>query len=947
MKLNFESNLEHQIKAIQSVVSLLDGQSKEKQESTFHFQVKGNSINLTDQEIQNNLKRVIAENELNADICKLDSGIDYCIEAETGTGKTYIYLRTIIELYSVYGLNKFLIIVPSIAVKEGVLKTLESTKKHFRDLYSMNYDYYEYSSKKLNRIKQFVDSPTLQIMIMTLQSFNHEDRIMNQSSRDDNIDGLSYMGAIAQTKPIIIMDEPQEGMDSDNSQGKISRFQPSLKLRYSATHKVLKNLIYRLTPSDAYKLNLVKKVEVLSVSEKNTESNLLLNLTEATFMLGKINAKIEVQKINATGEIKNCIIIVKEKDNLYDKTKNIAYQGLVVEKIYKSMTDPTPKIQFKNGTEIKQGKTEKNLEPIFRQQIRWTIIKHYQKKTKLAEINVKPLSLIFIDRVANYRDDNGIIKKIFEEEIGLYLKEELAKNSHPQSEIANLDAQNSLSQKGWQSQTDGVVSSSTPQKHLPAFGGTPLGEENFKEYITSIQGSYFAKNSKGEETDLTKSILNDKEMFDTILKDKEKLLSFECPIEFIFSHTALGVGWDNPNIFTIATLNETVSEIKKRQEIGRGLRICVNQDGKRVYDSPDTQIGFETNLLTVVPNQSYESFVALYQNELDEQYGAGNIIGNMTNAKRSETIIKRKQAVFESDDFNNLWSKISQITDYQVFIDDENVVKRCIEKLNTIGTSNYVIQISNTRIKSLEDTIESEELGSDQIQTKIQNYPLTDIIQALSDQSQLSIPNCVRIVMGIKDKKQITQNPASWISQATKQIKNILLIEMVRGVKYITTDEQPDKNIFAESYPTKGDTVSIKNGLYDAIVYDSLVEKDFAVASDIQSNNASLVIKLPKSYKIKTPVGNYEPDWAIVMSKNSMDGSQAKYYFVIETKGTNDLNDLKAITEHEKLKIECAIQHFKAIGLETMESGYLAPIKDYASFKNKAENLQPVTNNEN
>ncbi len=895
MKLNFEANLEHQIKAIQSVIDLLDGQTKNIANSTIQFKVKGNSINLSEQEIQDNLKKVIASNGLSVDKCKVETGIDFCIEAETGTGKTYIYLRTIIELFHTYGLNKFLIIVPSIAVKEGVLKTLESTKKHFRDLYNTNYDYYEYSSKKLNRIKQFVDSPNLQIMIMTLQSFNHDDRIMNQSSRDDNIDGLSYMDAIAQTNPIIIMDEPQEGMDSDNSIEKISRFQPAFKLRYSATHKVLKNLIYRLTPSDAYKLNLVKKVEVLSVSEKNTESNLFLHLIEASFVVGKITAKIEVQVANSEGVAKIKIITVKEKDDLYSKTNNIAYQGLIVEKIYKSMMDPTPKIQFKNGLEIKQGKSEKNLEPIFRQQIKWTIFKHYEKKAKLAELNVKPLSLVFIDRVANYRDDNGIIKRIFEEEIKLFL-------SYKE------------------------------------------GKEPTQDFVTSIQGSYFAKNSKGEETDLTKSILNDKAMFDTILKDKEKLLSFECPMEFIFTHTALGVGWDNPNIFTIATLNETVSEIKKRQEIGRGLRICVNQDGKRVYDDIDTQTGFETNLLTVVPNQSYESFVGGYQNELDEQYGHGNEKVTIVDAKKPEVIIKRNQKSFESKDFQHLWSKISKISDYRVSLNDDQVVKLCIIELNKIQTSNYVIQVSLNRIKGLEGVIESEELGSDQIQTKIQDYPLTDVIQALSNQSKLSIPNSVRIVMGIQDKSQISRNPASWISQAAKQIKNILLSEMVRGVTYITTDEQPNSNIFLDSYTTKGDTQAIQNGLYDKIIYDSIVEQKFALDAD-SDNNASLIIKLPKSYKIKTPVGNYEPDWAIVMSKNSMEGNQAKFYFVIETKGTNDINDLKAITEHEKLKIECAIKHFQAIGFETMDSRYLAPIKDYQSVKNQSENLPAIANN--
>ena len=263
--------------------------------------------------------------------------------------------------------------------------------------------------------------------------------------------------------------------------------------------------------------------------------------------------------------------------------------------------------------------------------------------------------------------------------------------------------------------------------------------------------------------------------------------------------------------------------------------------------------------------------------------------------------------------------------------------------MNKIQTSNYVIQVSINRIQSLEGMIESEEMGSDQIQTKIQNYPLTDIIEVLSDQSQLSIPNCVRMVTGIKDKKQITQNPASWISQATREIEIVLLTEMVRGVKYFPTNEKPDKNIFVESYPTKGNTVEIKNGLYDRIIYDSsTVELPFAQDSD-KDSNASLVIKLPKSYKIKTPVGNYEPDWAIVISKNDMKNNNQKYYFVIETKGTNEINDPE-LADKERFKIKCAIEHFKAIGLETMDSRYLAPIKDYASFKNEVDKLKSKSN---
>jgi len=451
---------------------------------------------------------------------------DFSVEMETGTGKTYIYLRTILELYRNYGLTKFLIVVPSIAVKEGVMKTLDMTRDHFNELYNEKIQYFEYDSKKTTRVRHFAYSNTLQVMVMNVQAFSSDDKIINQE-RDAN-NGAKLIDLIRSIRPVVIMDEPQEGMDSKNMEKRFDQLDPLFKLRYSATHKNPINLVYRLTPYEAYNQGLVKKIEVYSIHEENTQSNVEIEFMEIKFTSAKPEAKLQLNYKVGT-DFKTKVGFFKELDNLEEKTKNPAYKGWIIERIYKDLMDNTEKVKFSNGVELTKGsKHGWDKESIFREQIRWTIKRHFQKKDQYKDLGIKVLSLFFIDRVANYVLPEGIIRKLFVE---LY-----------------------------------------NQEYKERYGSEPLN-------VDQVHNGYFAKTKSDEYTDNVNSMQKNKEIYNLIMKDKERLLSFEEPLEFIFSHSALGVGWDNPNVFQICTLNESHSETKKRQEIGRGLRICVDKTG--------------------------------------------------------------------------------------------------------------------------------------------------------------------------------------------------------------------------------------------------------------------------------------------------------------------------------------------------------------------------------
>ena len=586
MKFRLE-NPQHQMTAIQSVVDIFRGMERNTYDNAHNEDIHMNVCSLSSRQIYNNIQSIIHENGVSETQAFLVNENDACVEMETGTGKTLTYLQTAYELFRQYGLSKFIVLVPSVPIRQGVIDTFENFKEQLSDKYDITPNVFVYDSSKISLLHDFITSDNLQIMVLTMASFNSENNILNQVDREDMFNNLPHLESLAQTHPIILMDEPQEGMDTENSKQWIAKLQPLFKLRYSATHAVKKNVLYQLTPAESYRLGLVKKLEVLTVSESNDEATLKLEISQVQPTSTQVKVKLKLWKLNKSKgrfEFKESGLLKKD-DNLADKSGNESYRDYTISRIYKSMTDRKWHVVFTNGSEIIEGSSSSNKEQVWTLQLEWLIRRHFENRNRLRPQGIKNLSLIFIDRVANYMSpERPIIKQLFE------------------------------------------------QKYRQVYAEFNDGKQPADSDVLAAQGFYFAKTTQGEYTDKEDACRKNKEIFDEILHNKQRLLSFESPIEFIFSHSALGVGWDNPNVFGIATLNESYSENKKRQEIGRGLRICVNQSGERVYDSAETPEEEQINQLTIVPNETYETFARSYQQEYEEQYGIG---GNIPKPKHT------------------------------------------------------------------------------------------------------------------------------------------------------------------------------------------------------------------------------------------------------------------------------------------------------------------------
>jgi len=879
MKIKFEANLQYQKDAINSVVKLFEGAPYVRREDRISQEVSHNILKISQEKIFENYDNIVRENQIDEEKqYRNEELLDFTVEMETGTGKTYIYLRTILELYKQYGLTKFVIVVPSIAVKEGVVKTLNMTKDHFNEIYNEKIDFFEYDSRKTTRVRHFAYSNTLQVMVINVQAFNADDNIINQE-RDVN-NGEKLIDLIKAVRPVVIMDEPQEGMDSENMEKRFLALNPLLKIRYSATHKNPINLVYRLTPYEAYNQGLVKKIEVYSIHEENTQSNVEVEFKEIKLTSAKPQAKLELKYKSGT-DFKTKEGYFKELDDLEEKTNNPVYKGWIVERVYKDLMDGVEKVKFSNGVELTKGsKHGWDKESIFREQIRWTIKRHFKKKEEYKQLGIKVLSLFFIDRVANYVQEDGLIRKLFVE---LY-KEEYQKE----------------------------------------YGKEPNN-------IEQVHGGYFAKTTTGEYTDNINSIKKNKDIYNLIMKDKERLLSFEEPLEFIFSHSALGVGWDNPNVFQICTLNESHSEIKKRQEIGRGLRICVDKSGERYRDADTVVEGEEVNLLTVIPNESYQAFVTQYQEEIVAETGDRRET-KVRNARKGANKININEDILDSEDFKNLWKKIQKKTRYMVSFREQELIEKCVDELNSIVVKEQIIQTQAVQIRGLSETEDiKENILSKGETTTTAKSPIVhiDLIDQISEQTSLSVRTVIDVLNQVSNQEMIARNPVVYLAEAVKRIKRVLNKEMVRVITYQPTNEEfsiEDFKIFDPQ--TYNDVVPTRKGVYDAVEYDSTVEKDFVLEID-QENKVKAFVKLPRWYKIDTPIGSYNPDFALVLEKKDLEkGGETKYYFVVETKGTDDINELR---EEERMKIECAIKHFEAIGFEK----YVAPVKSFSSFSTK------------
>lgn len=903
MKFKLE-NPQHQITAIQSVADIFRGMERNTYDNAHNEDIHMNVCSLSSQQILDNIQSIIHENGVSDTQAFLVNENDACIEMETGTGKTLTYLQTAYELFRQYGLSKFIVLVPSVPIRQGVIDTFENFKEQLSDKYDVTPDVFVYDSSKISLLHDFITSDNLQIMVLTMASFNSENNILNQVDREDMFNNLPHLESLAQTHPIILMDEPQEGMDTDNSKQWIAKLQPLFKLRYSATHAVKKNVLYQLTPAESYRLGLVKKLEVLTVSESNDEATLKLEISQVQSTATQVKVKLKLWKLNKSKgrfEFKESGLLKKD-DNLADKSGNESYRDYTISRIYKSMTDRKWHVVFTNGSEIIEGSSSSNKEQVWALQLEWLIRRHFENRNRLRPQGIKNLSLIFIDRVANYMSpERPIIKQLFE------------------------------------------------QKYRQVYAEFNDGKQPADSDVLAAQGFYFAKTTQGEYTDKEDACRKNKEIFDEILHNKQRLLSFESPIEFIFSHSALGVGWDNPNVFGIATLNESYSENKKRQEIGRGLRICVNQSGERVYDSAETPEEEQINQLTIVPNETYETFARSYQKEYEEQYGIG---GNIPKPKHTHkgkrlnrvTFKLKRDETFMSV-FRRFWNVVAQKTVYRIHMDEEELIRRSIESLNEIRINDYILEVQSMRITDIGNLNNAEYYGSQSYVGRAKFNP-HDLVEEISEKTGLCYTSVLKIVAGINNQGQYIKNPPVFMEQAVFKIRQVQLDELVRCIEYTPTGNIYEFKFDDFSKDGCEDWIATPNhGVWDKSLYDSLYEKEFAKEADKITNTEVLCfLKFPSWYKIPTPIGNYEPDFGVVLHKRllSSPNEDKEYYFVVEIKGTDDINDTRALTPHEIGRIKCAVKHFKSLGIEAY---YKAPIKEYDTFKAQAN--QTINNNGN
>jgi len=891
LKLHFENNLSYQNKAISSIVDIFEGQ--EICQSNFSVsRVKGDTLGITENELGIGNRLELLDDEILANVqnIQLKNGLpqskklnnmDFSVEMETGTGKTYVYLKSIFELNKKYGFTKFIIVVPSIAIKEGTKKTLDITTQHFKSIFdNVNYDHFVYDSSNLEQVRDFATSSDIRIMVINIDAFRKsftdpsKDTKANIIHRqNDKLNGERPIDFIASTNPILIIDEPQSVDNTAKAKEAIEKLNPLCKLRYSATHIEKFNLMYKLDSIDAYEQKLVKQIEVANVKIDDSSNKAYIKLVSVK--ANPRSAKVEID-ITKNSNTSRKTISIKNGSDLYELSNGRdVYSGYTINDIY--IEKGNEYIEFSNGESIGIGEVVGDVDDdsIKRLQIRKTIEEHLDKELRLTSKGIKVLSLFFIDRVANYRtyDEEGNPQK------GKYARwfEEAYKE---------------ISQK---------------RKYKTLFEDVDISID-----VEKIHDGYFAQDKNGKLKDSTGKNKDDESAFDKIMKNKEKLLGFSEPLRFIFSHSALKEGWDNPNVFQICTLNETASVMKKRQEIGRGLRICVNQDGQRVY-------GHEINTLTVMANESYEEFAKSLQQEFEQEGLKFDI--NKLNIKdaNNRKLVTLNKEVLLSDDFKELWERVKYKTTYRVDFDIDNLVNICAEKIAnelTIGKIKYLYSKAKNKITKVGVEVDLDSVKEQFSDVEIIDYELPDIITYLQNETNLTRKNIVDILIKSGKLESFKNNPQKFIDGAIKIIKKTMSIFIVDGIKYqkIGADSYFAQECFEEQelygYLSKNMIENRENkSIYNYTVYDSDVEKGFARSFN-ENDNVKLFTKLPSWFKINTPLGGYNPDWAVLIEKDN----EEKLYFVVESKGSLFTDDLR---DTEEAKIKCATKHFKEISAQT------------------------------
>lgn len=908
MKIQFEKNQQYQLDAIQSVIDVLEGQDLNTTDFEFTLADEnkgslqftetgvGNRLTVTPEQILANIQKVQAQNEVEpskelekigfkddkGDIVRPSFG-NFSIEMETGTGKTYVYLRTIYELNKVYGFKKFVIVVPSVAIREGAIKNLEITFEHFQDLYENTPASFEvYDSKKLVSLSNFARSNTIQIMVINIDSFTKDANVINQV-RERGVRPIEHLQG---TSPIVIVDEPQN-METDIRKRAIANLNPLFTLRYSATHTNLYNLIYKLDPVKAYDLGLVKQIEVDSVIAQNDNAGAFVSLDNFKLAKSSTSAVLTILKNESNGVVKKSVT-AKTGDNLYQLSNRVeSYkEGYIINYI----DSEEEYIEFSSGTALYKGKPQGGMNTeIQKEMIRATIDNHLKKEKELNAKGIKVLSVLFLDKVANYRvySPDGTAQKgqfaiWFEELLTEALKSPRYKDLYPY-DVAQMH--------------DG--------------------------YFSQDKGK-FKDSSEGRSTKA------DDEAYSLIMKDKERLLDMATPLRFIFSHSALREGWDNPNVFQICTLNETRSEIKKRQEIGRGLRLCVNQSGERNTDRG-------VNKLTVIANESYEDFAKALQKEIENDCGV-KFEGRIKNARNRQKIELKKNWELDQH-FLDLWNRIKHKTEYKVDYKTQDLVDTASEAVKQMPTvPKPQIQRIKTETKFLRDKDGNLlEVGGDVKSSKERavsdiKFEIPDFVGYIQSKTELTRNTVSQIILNSGRINEIFNNPQVFMDLVVKAIKSEFDKLKVNGIKYERIAGQSYEMTLFESEEIESyieNMIQVKNQektLYNYVLIDSLSTPERTFAQECETRDDVLFyIKLPSWFLVKTPIGNYNPDWALIKQE---DGEQKKVYFVAETKDPKAAKDKTLLRESERMKIKCGEKHFAEFSNEEVQYKVVGSLGD-------------------
>ncbi len=984
MKLQFDANQRFQLDAVAAITDLFVGQPQGAPEFSvisvgdlggiFAGQARtelgaGNSLLLADEKLRQNARAVQLRNDIEVDEPEapleawdvMDVPADrqrlcphFSVEMETGTGKTYVYLRTIFELSQRYGFQKFVIVVPSVAIREGVLKNIEITAEHFRALYNnLPFEHFVYDAKRINRLRQFATSTTLQILIINIDAFRKnftgtdEERKSNVIYKEsDRLSGRQPIEFVQAARPVVIIDEPQSVDSTDKSQEAIKALNPLCTLRYSATHRNVYNLMYRLDPVRAFELKLVKQIVVASAANESAANDAFVRVEGVSYEKG-IKARLRIH-VQSSGGPKEKTVSVKDGSDLFVvSNERAAYRdGFQVAEI--NAEPGAELVRFNNGRSLRLGEEIGGLrDDVWRAQVKHTIRRHLDKELAVQERGVKVLSLFFIDRVANYRDyddagrpTQGKLAAMFEEELVA-----LAKDGRYEA-------------LAW-----------------------------LKEPPERLHNGYFAQDKKGVLKDSRegRDTQADDDAYALIMQDKERLLSLDEPLRFIFSHSALREGWDNPNVFQICTLNETRSAMKKRQEIGRGLRLPVDQDGRRVFDE-------SVNRLYVMANESYEDFARALQTEYEEDCGVafGRVpltalakiahivdggeqpIGRAAAEQIRAALVERKlldpdgriqpafdpkqpgfsvvlspehqelapavidllsayqierhirrasderpnrlrRAVTLTPEFRALWDRIKPKTTYRVEFETEVLVQHALEALKRMPTIEKPhIHVRSGRLGIERGGVTTEAATAAEEQVEYTDQPVPDILAYLQNETELTRSTLVRILRESGRLGEFFNNPQRFLDEVAGILKQVLHRLLVDGIKYERvggagpTAEWEMMLFKNEELVNYLSALEVNHSVYEYVVYESEVEREFARRLD-EREDIKLFVKLPQWFEIDTPVGAYNPDWAILKE----DGGPL--YMVRETKGTIDYLKLRT---SEADKVRCGKKHFEALGVE-------------------------------